>query len=113
MNQLDLTGSPHPVGATGKPLTSKQARAYDLVRSTPGGITAEQLGAHFHDHGPDGRCTWCERTGLGFLRSKGLGPLVVRRRSGLWELRDGSGTAAVQTGSQLVELPDDFFGEAA
>lgn len=112
--QLDITGTVQPAGATGRPLTVKQARALDLVKSTPGGITADELGAHFHAHGPDLRCDFCARTGLGFLRSKGLGPLVVRRRGGMWQLRDGTGTPVLPApSSQLTELPDDFFGEAA
>lgn len=111
--QLDVFGAVQQTGATGKPLTPKQARAYELVRTSPGGITADELGAWFHAHGPDVRCDFCCRTGLGFLRSKGLGPLVIRRRGGMWQPRDGSGVPVVVAGSQLRELPDDFFGQAA
>lgn len=111
--QLDLQCTVHPLTQSGKPLTQKQARAYDLVRTTPGGITADELGAYFHEHGPDVRCEFCARTGMGFLRSKGLGPLVIRRRGGMWQPRDGSGAAVLAASSQLRELPDDFFGASA
>lgn len=121
--QLDLEGGVHVVASqAGRPLTAKQARAYQLVKSTPGGITADELGAIEHElrgkHHRDTRCIHCTHEGVGVLESKAVGPLVIRRRaSGRYEPRDGSGTAAVperyQSSTQLTELPDDFFGEAA
>lgn len=123
--QLGLDGDDRTVGANGKPLTEKQQHGYDLVRSTPGGITADELGAVFHadrgKHHPDSRCEFCTSEGLGVLDSKAVGPLVVRRRaSGRYELRDGGGTAVVpdaSSSSQVDELPgssfEDIFGDAA
>lgn len=122
-DQLDIGGSNHTLGATGKPLTDKQQRGYDLVRETAGGITADELGAQLHadrgKHHPDSRCQWCTEEGMGVLGSKAVGPLVIRRRgSGRFEPRDGSGTPSLPVvpaapSSQLHELPDDLFGEAA
>jgi hypothetical protein len=117
-DQLDIGGAGHTLGATGKPLTEKQQRGYDLVRSTPGGITADELGAQFHadrgKHHPDSRCQWCVEEGMGVLDSKAVGPLVIRRRgSGRYEPRDGSGTAAVpevaSAPTQLTDLPGESF----
>lgn len=65
-------------------LTPRQEAAWDLVRSTPGGVTAEQVGANQHErrgkHPADERCEWCASEGLGILRSVALRPLVIRRR---------------------------------
>lgn len=122
IEQPDITGNVHTIGATGKPLTAKQQRAYDLAKNTPGGITADELGAVFHAdrgrHHPDSRCEFCASEGKGVLESKAVGPLVVRRRaSGRYEPRDGSGTSVVPeryvSSVQLSELPDDLFGSAA
>lgn len=124
IDQLGIDGRGHTIGATGKPLTDKQQRGYDLVKSTPGGITADELGAIEHErrgrHHRDARCEWCTDEGRGVLESKAVGPLLVRRKaSGRYEPRDGSGTpsvpviAAPPPSAQLRELPDDFFGEAA
>lgn len=117
--QLHIDGGATPLTAAGKALTARQARAYALVQSTPGGITADELGAQLHadagKHHPDTRCTWCASTGKSVLESKAVGPLVIRRRgSGRFEPRDGSGAPVVPAVSaQLRSLPDDFFGEAA
>lgn len=121
--QIGIDGDLHTIGANGKPLTEKQQRGYDLVRTTPGGITADELGAVFHGdrgrHHPDSRCEFCTSEGMGVLDSKAVGPLVVRRRaSGRYEPRDGHGTPAVpEPSSQVSELPgstfEDLFGSAA
>lgn len=117
-DQLGIDGRGHTIGATGKPLTDKQQRGYDLAVSTPGGITADELGAIEHElrgkHRRDVRCEFCASEGKGVLESKAVGPLVIRRRaSGRYELRDGSGTTAVperyHPSTQLTEIPDDFF----
>lgn len=96
-------------------LTPRQAHAYRLVQTTPGGITADELGAATHAdqgrHSIDERCEWCAKLGLDLMRSKALAPLVVRRReSGRYEPRDGSGTPLLHVPStQLVELPGSSF----
>lgn len=115
IEQPDITGQVHTIGATGKPLTEKQQRGYDLVRATPGGITADELGAQLHAdkgrHHPDARCKWCAEEGISVLDSKAVGPLVVKRRaSGRYEPRDGSGMPALSgPSSQVSELPGDSF----
>lgn len=118
IEQPDIDGTVHTIGATGKPLTEKQQRGYDLARSTPGGVTADELGALEHarrgKHHPESRCEFCTSEGMGVLDSKAVGPLVVRRRaSGRYEPRDGSGTTAVperyQPSSQVSELPGATF----
>lgn len=122
IEQPDITGTVHTIGATGKPLTEKQQRGYDLARSTPGGVTADEFGALEHarrgKHHPDSRCEFCTSEGMGVLDSKAVGPLVVRRRaSGRYEPRDGNATPAVPDGtegsqapsSQVSELPGGTF----
>lgn len=120
-DQIRIDGAASTIGATGKPLTEKQQRGFDLAKSTPGGITADELGAIEHElrgrHHRDTRCVHCAHEGIGVLESKAVGPLLVKRRaSGRYEPRDGSGTPVLParaSSSQLRELPDDFFGEAA
>src|SRR4051812_45721323 len=114
--QLGITtGDTRTIGATGKPLSEKQQRGYDLARDTPGGITADELGALEHErkgkHHRDQRCTFCTDEGRGVLESKAVGPMLVRRRaSGRYEPRDGSGTPAVPMVSpQVVELRGESF----
>jgi hypothetical protein len=86
--QLDVFGNaPDPDG-----LTAIQRAAFELVRSSPGGVTADEVGAHRHAdrgrHPADQRCDWCTETGTGILRSAKLAPLVIRRRGGMWQIRD-------------------------
>jgi hypothetical protein len=96
------------VAATPK-LTPRQALAFQLVKVAPNGTTAEWLGAELHarkgKHPVAEPCQWCESEGLSVLRSKALRPLVIRRRTGLWEPRDRADRTA-DRGSQLSELPD-------
>lgn len=105
---------PEPVTPL-RALTEKQARGYDHAKSTPGGITADELGAIEHElrgrHHRDVRCDWCASEGKGVLESVALKPLLVRRRgTGRYEPRDGSGTPVVPVGSSpFVELPGDSF----
>jgi hypothetical protein len=105
-------------------LTEKQQRGYDHAKSTPGGITADELGAIEHElrgrHSRDLRCDFCAREGKSVLESVALKPLLVRRReSGRYEPRDGSGTPLVPQAAQLSELAgeswEDMFdmGDAA
>lgn len=127
--QLGLVGGPATISpATGKPLRPRQQAAWDLVRSTPGGVTALECGVHIHawqgHHALSSPCEWCEPDGLQVLRSKALKPLVIRRRSGYWQPRDKryqqvpAGTEA-QRSSQIRDgqLPgdrfEDLFGGAA
>lgn len=96
-------------------LTEKQVRGYMLAQSTPGGITADELGAIEHErrgrHHRDSRCEWCAAEGKSVLESVALKPLLVRRRElGRYVPRDGSGTPVVPVSAQLAELPDDLFG---
>ena len=86
--QLDLDGhAPDPDG-----LTAIQRAAYTLVCGSPGGATADEVGASRHAdrglHPADQRCRFCGETGDGILRSKTLAPLVIRRRGGMWQPRD-------------------------
>lgn len=123
IEQPDIFGDSHTVTPAGKALTPRQQRVYDLARTTPGGITADEAGAQLHadagKHHPDSRCQWCASTGKDVLESKAVGPLLVRRRaSGRYEPRDGSGTPVLpQPSSQMRDLPgdrfEDIFGDAA
>jgi hypothetical protein len=86
--QLDVFGNaPDPDG-----LTPIQRAAYTIVRESPGGATADEIGAQRHAdrglHPADERCRFCGETGDGILRSKALAPLVIRRRGGMWQPRD-------------------------
>lgn len=121
-DQISLTGNDATITPAGKPLPVKQQRAFDLVRTTPGGITADELGAVFHadrgKHHPESRCEFCSKEGTSVLESVAVRPLVVRRKaSGRWEARDGSTPPVVQASSQLSELPgetwEEMFGGAA
>ena len=102
-------------------LTERQRAAYDLVRSTVGGVTADEVGARLHAlkgrHPDDVRCQWCAREGLSVLRSVAVAPLVVRRRvSGRYEPRNPPDKPQ-EPSAQLADLPgesfEDIFGGAA
>lgn len=73
-------------------LTPDQQLALDAIRDAKDGLDAGEIGALCHAahgrHAPGNRCTWCRDRGLQLLRSKALKPLVVRRKSGLYQLRD-------------------------
>lgn len=107
--------------ATGRPLTPDQEEALRLVRETPGGVTADEVGACLHErlttrwqHPADQRCNFCASRGKQVLKSKGLRPLVIMRRaSSRWEMRDGSTPPVVTVSAQLDGLPDWLAGEAA
>lgn len=90
--QLTIDGGTVETLSTGKPLTARQQSAWDIVRLTAGGSTADEVGAAWHHargkHNPDERCKFCAEEGASVLRSKALAPLVVRRRGGRWEPRD-------------------------
>lgn len=107
MSQLDVFG-----GHTRDPgeLTDRQQHAYDLVRTSPGGATADEVGAAWHaargKHGPDERCKWCAEEGASVLRSKGLAPLIVRRRNGHWEPRNPEDTETRTSGLIATSEPD-------
>ena len=110
---------PAPVPAN---LTPRQTLAWDYIRSVPGGVTADELGAHLHSlsdtrpHPDDQRCPWCARTGKDVAGSTALKPLVIRRHTSRYEPRDPKWRAS-EPSTQLVELPgetfEDLFGEAA
>jgi hypothetical protein len=89
-------------------LTARQQAAWDLVRGTAGGCTAEEVGYHLHTlkgkHGVATTCTYCASEGLSVLRSKALRPLVIRRRTGLWEPREKA-DRTVDRGAQTNEIP--------
>ena len=57
-----------------------------------GGIETDEAGALLHadrgKHPPDTRCRWCEQEGSSVLVSLRNRKLVIRRRTGLWELRN-------------------------
>lgn len=103
-------------------LTEKQQRGYDLAKTTPGGITADELGAIEHErrgrHHRDQRCDYCTPEGKSVLESVALKPLLIRRReSGRYSARDGTGTPVLPQMTQLDVLPghtfEDIFGDAA
>lgn len=77
------------VGANGRPLTDRQQLVYDLLANSETGLYAEEVGAYLHHrlHRRDTYCEWCPADGRAVLTSKALGPLVVRWRGGLWQLR--------------------------
>ena len=86
-------------------LSPRQERVYEaLLRLRPDGIDAAEAGALLHadrgKHSTGERCQWCAQEGrdvLSSLRSRGL---VIRRRSGLWQLRSGRGVGdSAVTGS--------------
>lgn len=114
--QLGFLGAA-TISQSGRPLTVKQGRVLDLVKYAPGGLTAEQVGAQLHAdrgrHSADRRCDWCSSEATGVLRSKGLRGLVIRRRTGRWEARDGSTPPAhVEPSSQIRDgLPGWLGGE--
>lgn len=89
-------------------LTERQRAAWDLVRTTPGGVTADEVGASWHahrgKHAEDQRCKFCAEEGASVLRSKALYPLVVRRRSGQWQPRNA---ADVHTAPEPRPEPTD------
>jgi len=105
---------PPPAVTPLRALSEKQQRGYDLAKSTPGGITADELGAIEHElrgkHHRDQRCDYCAMEGKGVLESVALKPLLIRRReSGRYEPRDGSGTPVVPQASALDVLPGSSF----
>lgn len=74
-------------------LTPKQHLVYHLLRANPDGITDTQAGVELHTNRG---CLWCRPArpcryatddGKAVLRSQALAPLVIRRRTGLWQLR--------------------------
>lgn len=77
-------------------LTERQQLAYEYVRITPGGVTADEVGAWLHAHKPpeqrphgvDQRCIYCTRDGRSVLTSVAVSPLVIRRRGGKYEPRN-------------------------
>jgi hypothetical protein len=92
-------------------LTPDQTIAWDLLRTTVGGVTAAQIGIAVHTqsgaslHSADVQCNWCAARGLSLMRSKALKPLVIRRRAtGRWEPRDPKHRAADAT-AQGGEIP--------
>lgn len=112
---------PAPVTSMRK-LTDRQQRAWDLIRTTHGGVTADEIGAHVHGHADDApRCEWCATAGREVARSVALRPLVIYRRStGKYEPRreeDRAPEPAPIPGVQLRELAgdtwEDLFGDAA
>lgn len=110
--QRTLQGNVETITGGGRKLKPRQQHAYDWLRAQPGGVYADELGAHMHRHADDQRCEWCARTGHELLRSKALAPLVIRRKSGLWQVRDGGD--AERPPAETVErvsahVPDDPF----
>lgn len=119
VEQPDLLGAVHTIGANGRPLKPAQQVAYNLVRDTPGGVTADEVGAALHErlttrwqHPADQRCLYCGDRGKQVLGSKAVGPLVIRRKGGKYELRNPESTTRAP-----ADLPgdswEDLFGDAA
>lgn len=72
------------VAPTAAGLTPDQQTAWNLVRSTPGGCFAEEVGRAVHvsngRHDGEGYCEWCLDRGQSVLKSKRLRALVIYRR---------------------------------
>lgn len=114
-DQPTLFKPPKPIPVIGN-LTDRQAQAWELIRSTPGGVTADEIGAHLHSlqekrpHPADERCMWCGTAGKEVATSAALKPLVVRRHGGKYEPRNPADRAVVS--SQLSgELPGETFAD--
>lgn len=104
MTQPTLFKPPARTGA----MTPRQQLAHDLLAQHPDGLTATTIGQAIHQRN---RCRYCHeipcryaqetgKTTLGQLRRRGL---VVRRRTGRWQLRDQP-----VTGSQTDTFPEGF-----
>lgn len=109
--QLALLGAPVTITPDGTPLTPRQQHVLDYIAASPDGRDAAEIGAMLHElrgtHRPGyERCRWCAEEGLGVLRSARLRALLIRRRTGMWQLRD---KRHVEEGGQLSELPGDTF----
>jgi hypothetical protein len=103
---------PAPVPITDR-MTPNQQTAWALITSTPGGVYADEIGAKVHPHDDDARCDYCATTGIALCKSKALRGLVIKRKATRrWEPREARYRAQEST-SQLAELPDDLFGDAA
>lgn len=70
---VDVPAVPH--------LTDRQQRALKLIEEAGyGGLTSDELGAHFHRHAADERCVWCGSTGAELGRALRLNDLAQQRR---------------------------------
>lgn len=106
--QHSLLGDVETVTETGRPLTPNQQLAWDSIRASANGLYADEVGALIHRrHRNDERCEYCGRDGLAVLRSKGLAPLVIRRRSGLWQPRDPKDAAHVAPAGLIATSETD------
>lgn len=99
-------------------LTERQRAAYDHIRHTPGGATADEVGAHLHarkhKHAADVRCRFCAEEGASVLHSKALGPLVIRRRGGHWQPRNPADAPPAESGGVIAvshHVPDNPFAD--
>lgn len=76
--------------AEGPRLTDRQRFALERMLRHREGLTTDELGALLHErkgvHADWQRCQWCSKDGLGVLRALRKKELVVRRRSGQWQL---------------------------
>lgn len=96
-------------------LRERQQVAWDFIRSVPGGVSADEIGAHWHahrgKHDEDHRCDYCAVDGKGVARSKALKRLVVyRRATGKFEPRDPAERAPEpQVSLQADALPGSSF----
>jgi hypothetical protein len=96
--QLALLAPPPEPEPKQRELTDRQRLAYDYVCATPGGVTADEVGAWLHahrhaeqrPHRTSERCLHCARDGRRVLTSVAVEPLVVRRRGGKYEPRNSS-----------------------
>lgn len=114
MKTLFRTPAPTPTN-----LRPRQQLVWQLVRETPGGITADEAGAlaHAHrverPHSVDERCEFCATDGRSILASKALKPLVVKRRgTNKYECRNPAHRAGerVQVGELAGETFEEIFG---
>jgi len=71
-------------------LTEKQAFGLEHVRQFEEGVTADELGALLHErrrvHAAGERCDWCASEGRSILEPLRRKGLLIRRRTGLWQI---------------------------
>lgn len=113
-----MTAHRLPVDVPVEPkLTPRQQAAWDLVRSTPGGVHAATVGANWHALTNRFDPAYQREDGLSVLRSKALRPLVIRRKAtGKWEPRnpnDRANRPSVQTSELAGDTWEDLFGGEA
>lgn len=108
---------PNLFGEEPHELTDRQQAAWDLVRATDGGATADEVGAAWHaikgKHAADVRCRFCAEEGASVLRSKALHDKVIRRRNGVWQPRNPEDAETAASGVIATNEPDQSLNPFA